>query len=68
MGYRKPDPEYFAHIRRSLDVDYDAMIFVDDQEKNISGAEALGLAVVTANDDWTAQAQMLINKRLGGPG
>ena len=39
----KPDPRAYEQVLAELDLDREMCVFVDDQKKNIEGAEAVGL-------------------------
>ncbi len=43
IGVRKPDVGAFERLRKELDLDYDGMIFIDDNRANIDAANALGI-------------------------
>ncbi len=46
IGVRKPDPEAFAALTDALDVPPQATVFIDDAERNIVAARALGYAAI----------------------
>jgi putative hydrolase of the HAD superfamily len=50
VGLRKPEPEIYALGARSIGVDPDACVFVDDFEHNLEPARALGMATVHHTD------------------
>lgn len=43
MGLAKPDPAYFTHIVRRLDLTPERALFVDDVPANVAGAREAGL-------------------------
>ncbi len=45
----KPDPRAYQMVLDELSLDPDACVFVDDQHRNIAGAEACGLQTVLFN-------------------
>ncbi|MBX3127884.1 MAG: HAD family phosphatase [Polyangiaceae bacterium] len=45
-GYRKPEPEAYAHAARVLGRDPAQCIFIDDRQKNCDGAAAVGMAAI----------------------
>ncbi|RMD92281.1 MAG: HAD family hydrolase [Alphaproteobacteria bacterium] len=45
-GILKPDPRAYAAIARALDVAPAACVFVDDQPRNVAGAQAAGMIAV----------------------
>jgi putative hydrolase of the HAD superfamily len=47
-GYAKPDPEFYDIAISKLGVKPDEILFVDDQQKCIGPAQALGMSTVTA--------------------
>lgn len=51
----KPDPQAYAFITEGLDLAPEACVFVDDQLRNIKGAEAAGMK--TVHFDVTAPAE-----------
>jgi putative hydrolase of the HAD superfamily len=42
-GVTKPDPRAYEAIAHKLDVDPNECIFIDDQEKNVTGAQEVGM-------------------------
>jgi putative hydrolase of the HAD superfamily len=42
LGMIKPDPEIYRHVARSLGIEPAAMVFVDNKEVNVAGAESIG--------------------------
>ena len=45
-GILKPDARSYQRALAALDVDADEAVFVDDQQPNVHGAEAVGIAAV----------------------
>ncbi|MEV6287566.1 HAD-IA family hydrolase [Kribbella sp. NPDC051770] len=43
LGLAKPDPAYFKTILRAIDLPPSAVLFVDDNERNVEGAREAGL-------------------------
>lgn len=43
LGARKPDQEFFARLLEDLEADPEDVLFVDDRESNVEGAEAVGI-------------------------
>jgi putative hydrolase of the HAD superfamily len=43
VGALKPDPRVFLHALEKVQVDPSAVLFVDDQEGNVTAAQALGI-------------------------
>lgn len=66
-GVLKPDPGLYEVLARRLGVDYADMVFVDDQQHNIAGAQALGIPSVwfdiTAPDAAFSRARDLMGLR-----
>ena len=61
LGVVKPDPAIYLHTARKLKVPLDQALFIDNLEKNIAGAEAVGMqAALFANVE---QFQELLNQR-----
>ncbi len=61
LGVVKPDPAIYLHTVKKLKVAPDQALFIDNLEKNIAGAEAVGLhAALFANVD---QFQGLLSER-----
>lgn len=53
LGTIKPSAEIFQHVMAELGVTPEEMVFIDNKEANVRGAEALGIAghvFTTAND------------------
>jgi putative hydrolase of the HAD superfamily len=46
LGFRKPDPAAYAAATARLGVPPAAVVFADDLEENVRGAEAAGLSAV----------------------
>ncbi len=42
VGHQKPSPEIFEHLFKRLDIKADEIVFVDDTEKSLEGAEKIG--------------------------
>ncbi len=61
LGVVKPDPAIYLHTVKKLKVAPDQALFIDNLQKNVAGAEAVGLhAALFANVD---QFQELVTKR-----
>lgn len=63
-GILKPDPRAFHRAAEITGVDLERMLFVDDQPRNVAGAEAVGLDamwfdIANAADAWTDVARRL---------
>jgi putative hydrolase of the HAD superfamily len=43
IGYKKPDKKFFEEILKQINLRPDEIIFVDDDEVNIKGAETVGI-------------------------
>lgn len=43
IGFDKSSPEFFEVIRSTLGVEYEEMLFLDDTQKNVDTAQALGV-------------------------
>jgi HAD superfamily hydrolase (TIGR01509 family) len=58
-GLRKPDPAAYAHALRSLDVEANDCIFIDDQASNCEAAREAGLSAIRFRgaDDLRDQLQ-----------
>ena len=46
LGLRKPEREAFEAIADATGIDLDAMLFFDDTEENVRGAEAVGMQAI----------------------
>ncbi len=44
VGMTKPDPEIYEHALAKLESSANETIFIDDNQKNITGAEAVGIS------------------------
>ncbi|PSN60217.1 HAD-like protein [Corynespora cassiicola Philippines] len=42
-GMRKPDPQFFQHVLREIDIESEKLVFLDDKQENVLAAEALGI-------------------------
>jgi HAD superfamily hydrolase (TIGR01509 family) len=49
-GFIKPEPEAFQDVARQLTVDIGECVFVDDQERNITGARKAGMQAILYRD------------------
>jgi putative hydrolase of the HAD superfamily len=43
LGMTKPDPRFFAEVARRIDAEPSAILFIDDNARNVEGARAAGL-------------------------
>ena len=43
LGMIKPDPQIYRHVARELGIDPAAMVFIDNKETNVIGAESIGV-------------------------
>ena len=50
IGVRKPDPAAFAALEDALDVPAHETVFVDDAERNVAAARALGFQAILLDD------------------
>ncbi len=50
VGMVKPEPEMFRHILQKMSVEPHQTIFIDDNPKNVAGAEALGIRGIPYTD------------------
>ncbi len=62
MGLRKPDPEMFKLALETLGVTADRAVLVDDAQKNIAGAQAVGMHGILFTDAPQLEARL---KKLG---
>lgn len=46
VGVRKPDPKIFQRALEQFGVDPSEALFIDDREKNVTGANALGIHTI----------------------
>jgi HAD superfamily hydrolase (TIGR01509 family) len=46
LRLRKPEPETFEAIADSMNITLDAILFFDDSEENIRGAQAVGMHAI----------------------
>ena len=46
LRLRKPEPEAFEAVADSMDISLDAILFFDDTEENIRGAQAAGMHAI----------------------
>lgn len=50
VGMVKPEPEMFRHILKKMSVEPNQAVFIDDNPKNVAGAEALGIGGILFTD------------------
>ena len=43
LGMIKPDPEIYRHVARELAIEPAEMVFIDNKQVNVDGAESLGI-------------------------
>ncbi|WP_309712798.1 HAD family phosphatase [Pseudolysinimonas sp.] len=43
LGLIKPDPEIYRHVARELGIEPSAMVFVDNKDVNVAGAQSIGV-------------------------
>ena len=67
VGMRKPDPEIFAHTAGLLDLPARACVFVDDLQRNVDGAVAVGMVGVLHRnyEETLAELEILFDRSLG---
>jgi FMN phosphatase YigB (HAD superfamily) len=46
IGARKPEPEAFRHVAREIGLPLEAILFLDDTEENVRGAQSIGMPAV----------------------
>ncbi|MEM7093926.1 MAG: HAD family phosphatase [Actinomycetota bacterium] len=56
LGMVKPDPEIYEHVVADLGVPADRVLFIDDNQINVDGARAVGLAAEVARGREEAEA------------
>ena len=49
IGYRKPNPAYFNHALKQLNINPNAVLFIDDSDENIEAANKLGFKTLKFN-------------------
>ena len=64
VGCRKPDPRIFQIALQRLDIEHQRTVFLDDVQRNVDGALAVGLRAVLFVD--TGQAIRELQTRLDG--
>ena len=64
-GIMKPDPAAYELALDALKLSADRVLFVDDQAKNVAGAEAVGIAAVTFDPTDVTGSFAVIRRRLG---
>jgi FMN phosphatase YigB (HAD superfamily) len=57
-GYAKPDARIFHHLCNTYGILPEESIFLDDQEKNITAAQALGMKALLCNNFETVKEQL----------
>jgi putative hydrolase of the HAD superfamily len=61
VGLVKPDPEVYLECLRRLNVQSKEALFLDDKQKNTSGAEAIGMHTLLFDGDMTALDRKLVD-------
>ncbi len=64
-GILKPDPRAYEAIATALDLPLSALLFVDDQPRNIAGAKSVGMPTVHFEITDTATAISAIRAAIG---
>jgi putative hydrolase of the HAD superfamily len=69
VGVRKPDPEIYGIVLERLDLPAEACAFVDDLERNVDAARALGFHAVHFRDTAQVIAELdaLLTPQLSEP-
>jgi putative hydrolase of the HAD superfamily len=49
IGHRKPNPAYFKHVLKQMNINPEAVLFIDDSEENIEAAAKLGMNTLNFN-------------------
>ena len=49
IGHRKPNPAYFNHVLKQLNINPNAVLFIDDSDENIEAANKLGFKTLKFN-------------------
>ncbi len=62
LGMVKPSAEIFEHVCRECDCAPQETLFIDDSEKNIAGAQAVGYQTYLFDGDATALRAWLVEK------
>jgi epoxide hydrolase-like predicted phosphatase len=65
VGLRKPSPEIFRHVLKTLNVGPMEAVFIDDLEKNVRGAKAVGLHAILFKNAAQLEAEL---QQLTAPG
>ncbi len=50
-GKRKPDPSFYLSALQKMEMRPEESVFIDDQEKNVTAAEALGMRGIVYTDN-----------------
>jgi putative hydrolase of the HAD superfamily len=66
VGFLKPSPEAFAHALKILDADPAEVVFLDDQQPNVAGAEVAGITAVWFDPTDVAGSIARLEARLPG--
>lgn len=59
IGHRKPDASTYEHVVQHLDVAPADCLFVDDRQKNVDGAEAIGMPGLVFVDTPTLERHLI---------
>ena len=54
---RKPDVQIYAHVLRTLEIDADQAVFIDDRAENVHAAQSLGITSFCFEDAQKLQQQ-----------
>ena len=66
IGFRKPDPRFYTHIMQSLQVEPHEIVFVDDDQRNVSAARNLGINGIQFTDTNSLVRELVGHNALGG--
>ena len=58
VGYRKPDPHFYAIALEMLEIEPDEAVFLDDLGINLKPARALGMQTIKVTDPAEALAEL----------
>lgn len=65
LGFIKPEKEIYHHAQKMAKVAHEEILFTDDLEENIKGAQALGWQTVLFNTDKPKKSLAEISNLLG---
>ena len=60
IGFKKPEREAYEHVLKHLEAKPEEVVFIDDKEKNVVGANGLGIKTIHFKDSRQLEEELRI--------